>query len=141
MLALHSLSLSKSLISSLVFSELIVSVTNVQVSPLDFALVSLAQLSLVRLAAVSKSVNHSSSFAESCSLKMAVSCSYEFVRFVCIYVVHSVSVYWHITSPKDSRFWGCSSLCLQCEREILEFLFYAVQSLHWLTFSGLYSLS
>ena len=102
MLALHSLSLSKSLISSHGFSKLIDSMTNVQANPLDFALASLDQLSLVRSAAVSISVNHSSSFAESWSLKMAMSCSREFVRFVCFCAVHSVSLYWHTTSPNGS---------------------------------------
>ena len=60
MLALHSLTLSKSFILSHVFSELIASMTNAWVSPLDFALASLTQLSLVRSATLSKSVNHSS---------------------------------------------------------------------------------
>ena len=68
MLASHSLSLNKSLISSHVFSNLIASMTDILVSPLDYALASLAQLSLVRLAAVSKFVNHSSTFVESGSL-------------------------------------------------------------------------
>ena len=48
MLALHSLSLSKSLMSSHAFSEMITSVTTVHVNPHDFALASMAQLSLVR---------------------------------------------------------------------------------------------
>ena len=64
MLALHSLSLYKSLISSHVFLGVIASITNVQVSLLDFALASLAQLSLVRSAAVSKSDNYYSNFIE-----------------------------------------------------------------------------
>ena len=42
MLALHSLSLSNSFISSQDFLELIASETNVQVNPLDLALTSLA---------------------------------------------------------------------------------------------------
>ena len=102
MLALHSLSLSKSLISSHVFSELIASVTKVHVSPLDFALASLPWISLVRSAVVSISVNHFSNFVESCSLKMAMSYSREFVRFVCFCAVHRVSIYWHITSLNGS---------------------------------------
>ena len=93
---------SKSLISSYVFSELIASMSNVHVNPFDFALANLAQLSLVRSAAVSISVNHSANFVESCSLKMAMSCSREFLSFVCFCVVHSVFVYWHITSPNSS---------------------------------------
>ena len=93
MSVLHSLSLSKSLISSHVFSELLASMTKVHVSPLDYALGSLAQLSLVRSAAVSISINLSSYFVESCSLKMAMSCSRESVRFACFCVVHSLSVY------------------------------------------------
>ena len=62
MLALHSLSLSKVLMSPHVISELIASLTNVCINPLDFALAGLAQLSVVRSAAVSISVNHSSIF-------------------------------------------------------------------------------
>ena len=138
MLALHSLSLSKSLISSHVFSELIASMTKVWVSPFDFALASLAQLSLVRSAAVSKSVNHSSNFVESCSLKMAMSCSREFVRFVCFCVVHSVSVYWCTTSPNGSVGAGVEVSCALSMRERFcssHSMFYAVQSLCWLTFS------
>ena len=119
MLALCSLSLSKSLISSHVFSELIASVTNVWVSPLDFALASLAQLSLVRLAAVSKSVNHSSNFVESCLLKTAISHGSEFVRFVCFCVVHIVSMYWHITSLKGSIGAGIEVGCTLSVKEIL----------------------
>ena len=110
MLALHSLRLSKSLLSSHVFSELIAPMTNVQVSALEFALASLAWLSLVRLAAVSKPVNHSSNFTELYSLKMAMSCSSEFVRFVCFCVVHSVSVYWSITSEKVLKVLGLKSV-------------------------------
>ena len=112
MLALHSL--SKSLVTSHVFSELIASMTNVHVNPLDLALASLAWLSLVRSAAVSISVNHSSNFVESCSLKMAMSCSREFVRFVCFCAVHSVSMYWHTTS-----LWvlGLKLVCLEHERD------------------------
>ena len=83
----------KSLILCYVFSELIASMTNVRVSPLDFALVSLAQLSLVRLAAVSKSVNLPLILLNHGSLKKAMSCSSEVVRFVCFCVVYSVSVY------------------------------------------------
>ena len=111
MLALHTLSLSKTLISSHGFSELIASMTNVWVSPVDFALASLAWLLLVRLAAVSKSVNHSSNFVESYSLKIAMSYSSEFVRFVYFCVVHSVSVYWCITSPKGSVGAGVEVSC------------------------------
>ena len=50
---LHSLSHSKSFISSQELSELIASVTSIWVNPLDLAFASLAQLSLVRSAAVS----------------------------------------------------------------------------------------
>ena len=74
------------------------SVTNVHVNPLNFALASLALLSLVRSAAVSMSINYSSSLVELCSLKTAISCSSEFIRFDCLCVVHKVSVYCHITS-------------------------------------------
>ena len=102
MLALHSLSLSKSLISSQDFSELIASVTNVWVIPLDLALANLALLSLVRSAAVSMSVNHSSNFVKSYSLKTVISYSSELVRFTCFCVVHNVFVYWCIASPKGS---------------------------------------
>ena len=87
------MSLSKSFISSQDFSELIASETNVRVNPLDLASASLAQLSLVRSAAVFISINHSSNFVESYSLKTVMSCSSELVRFVCFCVVCSVSVY------------------------------------------------
>ena len=117
MVALLSLSLSKCLISSHVFSELIASVTNVWVSPLYLALASLAHLSLVRSAAVSKSANFSSYFAESCSLKMAMSCSSEFVRILCFCVVHNVLVYWHITSLKGSEGTGVEVDCTLSMRE------------------------
>ena len=117
MLALHSLSLSKSLTSSHVFSDLIASVTKVKVSPLDFAMASLAPLSFVRSAAVSKSVNHSSNFVESCSLKMAMTCGKKFVRFIYFCVVHSVSVYWHTTSPNGSVGAGVEVSCALTVRE------------------------
>ena len=78
------------------------SVTNVCINHLDFTLVSLALLSLVRFAAVSMSVGHFSYFVESCSLKTAMSCSNEFVKFVCFCVVHKVFVYCCITSAKGS---------------------------------------
>ena len=76
--------------------------TNVHANPLDFTLASLALLSFVRSAAVSMSVSHSSSLVESYSLKTAMSCSNEFVRFDCFCVVHKVFVYCYITSPKGS---------------------------------------
>ena len=117
MLVLHSLSLSKSLISSYVFSELLASMTNVHVSPLNFALASLAQLSLVRSAAVPISINHSSNFVELCSLKMAMFCSREFVRFVCFCVVHSVSLYWHTTSQNGPVGAGVEVGCALSVRE------------------------
>ena len=63
---------------------------------------SLAQLSSVRSAAVSMSVSHSPNFVEWHSLKTAMSCSRELVRFICFCVLHKVFVYWHITSPKGS---------------------------------------
>ena len=111
MLTLHSLSLSKYLISSHVFfSELIAFMTNVCVNPLDFALASLAQLSLVRSAALSISVNHSSYFVESCSLKKAMSFSREFVGFVCFCLVQRVSVYWCTTSPNGTEGAGVKSV-------------------------------
>ena len=46
--------------------------------------------------------NHSSNFVELCLLKMEMSWSREFVRFICFCVVHSVSMYWHTTSPNGS---------------------------------------
>ena len=100
-LALQSFSHNKFFISSQDLSELKASMTNVHVNPFDFALVSLALLSLVRSAAVSMSISHSSSLVESCSLKTVMSCSSELVTFDCFCVVHKVSVYCHITSPKD----------------------------------------
>ena len=78
------------------------SVTNVCVNPLGFTLAILAWISFVRSAAVSMSVSHSSNFVELYSLKTAMSCSNELVRFVCFCVVHKVFVYWHITSLKGS---------------------------------------
>ena len=78
------------------------SVTNMHVNPFDFALVGLTLLSLVRSAAVSMSISQSSNLVELCSLKTAISCSSEFVRFDCFCVVQKVSVYYCITSPKGS---------------------------------------
>ena len=115
---------SKSFISSKELSELIASITNVWFKPLDLPLVSLDQLSLVRSAAVSISVNQSSNFVESYSLKTVMFCSKKFVRIICFCVVHKVLVYWHITSPKGSLGIGegcgcsvrerfCSSLSIQ----------------------------
>ena len=83
-------------------SKLIASMPNVHVNPLNFTLASLVLLSFVRSAAASMSVNHSSSMVESCSLKTAMSCSNEFVRYDCFCVVHKVFVYCHITSLKGS---------------------------------------
>ena len=100
MLALQSLSHSKFFILSQDLSELMASVTNVWLNPLDFALASLAQLLFVRSAAVFISRSHSSNFVESYSLKTVMTCSKEFVRLVCFFVVHEVLVYWFITSPK-----------------------------------------
>ena len=101
-LVLHSLSNSKSFISSQDVSVLFASMTNVQVNPLDLAFASLAQLSLFTSAAVSISINQSSNFVESYSLKTVMTCSKELVRFVCFCVVHNALAYWHITSPKGS---------------------------------------
>ena len=78
------------------------SVTNVHVNLLNFTIVSLALLSLVRSAAVLMSISHSYSLVELCSLKTAMSCSNEFIRFDCFCVVHKVSVYFCIISPKSS---------------------------------------
>ena len=78
--------------------------TNVQISPLGLALTSLAWLSLVRSAAVYKSVNWLSIFAELCSLKTAMSCSIAFMSLFAS-VMHNVSVHWHITSLMGSE--GC----------------------------------
>ena len=115
MLELHSLSQGKSLISSNVFSELIASVTKVGVSPLVFALASLAQLSLVRLflSLLTTPLN----FVDSYPLKTTMSCSREFVRFVCFCVVHSVSVYWHITFPRGPVGAGTEVSCAPSVRE------------------------
>ena len=82
--------------------KLMAFVTNVCVNPLDFALASLALLSFLRLATVSMSVSHSSNLVELCSLKTAILCSNEFVRFDCFCVVHKMFVYCHTTSPKGS---------------------------------------
>ena len=56
----------------------------------------------MRSAAASMSVSHSSNFVESFSLKTAMSCSNEFIKFVCFCLVHKVFVSCHITSPKGS---------------------------------------
>ena len=117
MCELHSLSLSKSLMSSHVFSELMASLTNICVNPPDFALASWVQLPSVRSTAVSISVNHSCSFVESHSLKTAMSCGRELVRCVCFCAVHSVSVYWHTTSPKGSVGHGVEVGCVLRVRE------------------------
>ena len=78
------------------------SVNNVHVNPLNFAFASLAQLSFVKSATVSMSVGHSSNLVELYSLKTAMSCSNELVRFVCFCVVHKVFMYWCITSLNGS---------------------------------------
>ena len=117
MLALQSLSLSKSLISSYVFSDLMASMTNMHVNTLDFALTSLTELLLVRSAAVSISVNRSLSFIDLCSWKIAMSCRREFVRFVCFCVVYSFSVYGHTTSPNGSVGPGVEVSCALSARE------------------------
>ena len=75
------------------------SMTNVHVNPLKFCLSNLSSASLMRSA---MSVSHSSSFVESCSLKTAMSCSSELVRFDCFCLVHKVFVYCCITSLKGS---------------------------------------
>ena len=90
---------------------------NVHVNPLEFSLANLAQFSLVRSTGLSITVNHSSNFVESCSLKMAISCRREFVRFVCFCVVHSVSVYWYITSLNGSVGAGVKGSCALSVRE------------------------
>ena len=69
-------------------SKLMASVTNVHVNLLDFALASLALLSFVRSAAVSMSIEPFFQFGGvMCSLKTAMSCSNQFVRFDCFCVV------------------------------------------------------
>ena len=85
--------------------------TNVQVNLLDLAFASLAQLPLVRSVAVSISINQSSNFVESYSLKTAISFSKELVKIVCFCVVHKVLVYWHITSLKGSIGVGAEEDC------------------------------
>ena len=123
-LTLQSFNCNRSLISSQDLFEVMVSVTSVCIKPHDLALASLDLLSLVRSAAVSMSVSPSSNLVESCSLKTGISCSKEFVRLDCFCVVHKVSVYHCITSPRGSagaggcgwwiaikRFW--SSHCIQ----------------------------
>ena len=44
-----------------------------------------------------------------------MSCSKDFVRFVCFCIVHKVSVYWHITSPEGSV--GVGGGCVWSARE------------------------
>ena len=106
MLALHSLSLSKSFISSHDLSELIASDTNIWVNPLNLALASLAQFSLFRSAAFSISIKHYSNFVESYSLKTVISCSSELVRFVYICGTQCVSVLMYYLSVGFSRCLG-----------------------------------
>ena len=48
---------------------------------------------------------------------MAMSCKREFVRFVCLCVVHNVSVYWHITSLNGSVAAGVEVSCTLTMRE------------------------
>ena len=103
--------------SSHVFLELIVSMTNVYVNPHDFVLPTLAWLLLVRSTAVSITDNHYCNFMESCSLKMAISCSREVVRCVCFCAVHSVSMYWHLTSLNGSVGVGVEVGCMLSVRE------------------------
>ena len=110
MLPLHSLSLSRSLISSHVFSELMASMANMCVNYLDFALASLAWLSLVRAAAVSISINHSSNFVESLFIEDGNVLQQGIVRSVCFCVVHRVSVYWHTTLQMVLQVLGLKSV-------------------------------
>ena len=100
--------------------KLMASVTNVCVNPLDFPLVSLALLSPVWSAAVSMSVNHSSSLVELCSLKTAISCCSEVIRFwlllcgtqgVCVLPYHFTEGF----SRCGWRWW------MECDWEILKF--------------------
>ena len=71
----------------------------------------------VRSVAISRSINHSSNFVGSFPLKMAMSYSSKFMRFVCFCVVHNVSVYWGITSPKGSKGEGVEVGCALSMRE------------------------
>ena len=64
---------SRSSISSQLLSKLSASDINVQVRPLDLACASLVLLSFVKLAAVSISINQSSSCVESFPLKIVIS--------------------------------------------------------------------
>ena len=82
--------------------EMMASVTSVNSKPLDFTLARLALLSLVRSDAISMSVSQSSNLVESYSLKTGISYSNKFVRLDCFYMVHKVSIYCHITSPRGS---------------------------------------
>ena len=114
------------------------SMTNVCVNPLNFALASLAPLSFVRSATVLIPISHSSNLVESYSLKTAMSCSNELVRFLCFCVVHKVFVYWCITSPKGSVGVGVGGGWSTIERFCSSC--YMCSKLCWLSFSSLYSL-
>ena len=68
------------------------SVINIWVSPFDLALANLVLLSVDRSAEISISVNQSSNCIASLSLKIVISCSKVFVKFVFFWTEHSVSV-------------------------------------------------
>ena len=100
--ALQNFNCNRSLISSKDLFEVMASMTSVHIKPHDLSLASLALLPLVRSAAVSMSVSQSSNLVESYSLKIGISCSKEFVRLDYFCMVHKVSVYCCITSPRGS---------------------------------------
>ena len=78
------------MISSQDFPDVIASVIKVCVKPFDLPWASFVPLSVVRSAAVSMSTNQSYSSVASCPVKMDISCSKEFVKFVCFCTKHRV---------------------------------------------------
>ena len=72
--ALQTFILNRSFISSHDWLKEIASVTIVCIKPHDFTLANLGLLSCVRSTAISLSISKSSNLAESCSLKVGISC-------------------------------------------------------------------
>ena len=111
----------ESLISSQPFCAVRASDINVLTSPHDLAWANLVLLLLLNSAALSMSVNQSSSCEESCPFKMGISCNKVFSREVFFCAVHQVSVYWSSTflmglrcchNVRDKSFSFCSISCM-----------------------------
>ena len=93
MSALDILRCKESLISSQLFCAINTLVIRVLTNPLDFACANLVLPSPVNSAAVSISINQSSSCKESCPFNMGMSCNKELSREVFFCAVHKVLVY------------------------------------------------